>query len=689
MDFIDRLIQKQQQQASTMPAETGIPGVPSPKVALLNYFFPGYSVFTSAVNTYVGADLNAYMPLLIGAIIVSVVWGYVGDMLWNVVNDHLRSSVTIRTDDEIYNMVMLWLSRQGFSHNSRNFVANTNVNSRNRYVLCNSSDSDSESDDDDDDENNAQVNPFTGASSPQKQALHYTPSHGTHYFWYRMQPLMFERIRNPDQNIIASSSETEELRISCYGRNPRILKELLLEARQLHMKRDDRKTIIFRANLVGNYWERCMSRLNRPFSTVILDEGVKQKLINDAGDYLNPATRRWYANRGIPYRRGYLLHGPPGTGKSSLSLALAGYFRMRIFIVSLSNASATEDNLTTLFYDLPTRCVVLLEDIDSAGLTHTREENPNPSTNPKTTTDDSDKKGSTPSTTSSGRVSLSGLLNILDGVASQEGRILIMTTNHVEKLDKALIRPGRIDMTIPFGHADSSMAAAIFRAIYAPYENETTLSRADEKATDLAAVQARLAKKRALMSERVNEQASIFGDKIPPLEFSPAEIQGLLLRHKHDPEAAIQSVESWVLAMRKERQDKALKETERARREAEARKTKLDAKEQDEQKKKNEKKKKKEKKEKNEKKEKKEEEDDGKTQKEHEEQTESNGQTDNKEQADKKEQKDDKEQNENIPPSQESRKKNDELATQDTTTELDVKTTSPKKTASDSGYETP
>ena len=64
-----------------------------------------------------------------------------------------------------------------------------------------------------------------------------------------------------------------------------------------------------------------------------------------------------------------------------------------------------------------------------------------------------------------GRLSLSGLLNILDGVASQEGRVLIMTTNHIEKLDKALIRPGRVDMSVRFGLADEGMSAAISRVV--------------------------------------------------------------------------------------------------------------------------------------------------------------------------------------------------------------------------------
>jgi chaperone BCS1 len=76
----------------------------------------------------------------------------------------------------------------------------------------------------------------------------------------------------------------------------------------------------------------------RPISTVILGEKVKGELLNDIREFLNPGARRRYSTCGIPYRRGYLLYGPHGTGKSSLSLSIAGYFGLDIYILSIKES---------------------------------------------------------------------------------------------------------------------------------------------------------------------------------------------------------------------------------------------------------------------------------------------------------------------------------------------------------------
>lgn len=570
----------------------GLDGSQTPPLQLLEYFFPGFSILSGVLQRQFKIDLNVYIPLFLLSGCLLVAWGYLSNYFWAQIHRYFMSSVDIRVDDEIYNMLMSWVSQQSFARSARRFVVNTDLNSRSWYVFR----WDYWDDDDDDEKDDDDDSPRSGKG---KKSLAYTPTFGSHYFFYKRRLCIFRRDRGrAGKDFGLTLSQTEEITVSCYGRNPDILKDLLLEARAQFMKRDELKTIIYRGTTKPGstepIWQRAMTRENRPFSTVILNEKTKKDLIEDVTDYLNPKTRRWYANRGIPYRRGYLLHGPPGTGKSSLSLALAGFFKMRIYIVSLSSITSNEENLATLFAELPRRCVVLLEDIDTAGLTHTRDKDAYDDVGSKDERAESKKKlgliVKTPEIPSF-RLSLSGLLNILDGVASQEGRVLIMTTNHLEKLDKALIRPGRVDNIVKFGLADSGMIAAMFRAIFAPLEADTPPPRlqrtdtVDLKMMDPAEAVARAEAEKKKKMEREKTIAKIdklaleFAEKIPTDEFSPAELQGLLLKNKRDPEAAVAGAEAWVIATRKEKADKKTKD-------AEAKKNKEEQKKQEEQKRK-------------------------------------------------------------------------------------------------------
>ncbi|KAL1835754.1 hypothetical protein VTK73DRAFT_5424 [Phialemonium thermophilum] len=292
--------------SSTLPlAETG-----APQLVLLDFFFPGFSVVSGALQKYLHIDINLYLPIVLLCGVVVFLWGYVSNYAWDAVQNYLMSTVEIRVDDELYNYVMAWVAAQRFAQGARQFIANTNLNSRSRTLWRYTYDDD----DDDDDAGD-------GSGGKKEKTLAYTPSFGTHYFWYRGRLLVFRRSQTRDGGASLTVSEKEEISLCCFGRNPRILKELLHEARDRYVQQDERKTLIYRGTARSEYadpvWQRSMARDARPFSTVILDEAVKRDLVADVRDYLHPATRRWYANRGIPYRRGYLLYGPPGTGKST------------------------------------------------------------------------------------------------------------------------------------------------------------------------------------------------------------------------------------------------------------------------------------------------------------------------------------------------------------------------------------
>ena len=160
---------------------------------------------------------------------------------------------------------------------------------------------------------------------------------------------------------------------------------------------------------------------------------------------------------GIPFRRGYLLHGVPGSGKSSLIHAIAGELMLDIYVVSLSSSWISDSTLTTLMGRVPSRCILLLEDLDAAFTRSvSRDKNSTGSPDGSTNGDEGDTAVQTVPSSSASKsrrnkdqisdintLSLSGLLNALDGVAAAEGRILfayVISTIRVLNLTVSLAR---------------------------------------------------------------------------------------------------------------------------------------------------------------------------------------------------------------------------------------------------------
>ncbi|KAF4331636.1 BCS1 precursor [Fusarium beomiforme] len=432
------------------------------------------------------------------------------------------STVEIHAQDETYNYLMNWISRNNISQDNYRLQASATLNNS-AFNWPDEAENENNPDVDGDEEADPvarQINEMRSKSATSlynAKPLYWTPAFGTHFFRYENRMLAFTRSLE-GSNYTSTPRQPEKLSISCLGRDATVLKRLLYNARIDFCEKQKGKTGIFRATKLYSEdemsWTRCMSKATRPMSTIALDEHLKQNLVKDLRRYLDRQTKHWYATRGIPYRRGYLFSGPPGTGKTSLTLAAAGLMGLDIYMVNLNSPRINEDSLASLFQKLPYTCMVLLEDIDATGLAQRRGAD----------TATMGAKGRKKKDAE--RLSLSGLLNIIDGAAAQEGRVLVMTSNHTENIDPALIRPGRIDFTISFQLATSEAAETLFIQMF---DAPDVIHESEKKAV-----------------KSLQDQAREFRDKIPNLALSPAAIQGFLLTHQEDPEGALAAVDEWV-----------------------------------------------------------------------------------------------------------------------------------------------
>ncbi|KAJ8474450.1 hypothetical protein ONZ51_g7219 [Trametes cubensis] len=402
----------------------------------------------------------------------------------------------------------------------------------------------------------------------------------TYSLWYKGR---YMSVRREKQNEGSYMRPKQVLVVRMLSRDPQLLRDLLMEARREY--KEARKDVIDVYVAEGSdHWKHVAKQDKRPMRSVILDSGVFELVLDDAQDFLR--SRQWYADRGIPFRRGYLLYGAPGAGKTSMIHSIAGELGLNIYILSLTAMALDDNGLKSLIGHLPEACIVLIEDIDAAFHRGMKRNISDPEQQARLlAAQEGQQDGGAPPP---GRRR--------EG-AGHEGRILFATTNDYSALDPALLRPGRLDLHIEFHLASEYQARELFRRFYTaadgPGSSETkdvdekggngavctssstsNVSAGADKEAEKGGPQAGnsmpavpsealnglpesvhsvyvgMSRKTAnlprLTVDEVEELAERFAAAIPPRTFSMATLQGYLMAYKVRPLEAIADAPGWV-----------------------------------------------------------------------------------------------------------------------------------------------
>ncbi|CAN6203296.1 unnamed protein product [Urochloa humidicola] len=210
-------------------------------------------------------------------------------------------------------------------------------------------------------------------------------------------------------------------------------------------------------------WSHVVFEHPKTFATLAMDPARKKEIMDDLDAF--SGARDYYARVGKAWKRGYLLYGPPGTGKSTMIAAMANHLDYDVYDIELTSVRTNTD-LRRLFIETTSKSIIVIEDIDcSLDLTGKRKKKKKKSAAEEAdgaNSKDGDKKDAAAAAASKAaaeeksgtKVTLSGVLNFIDGLWSACGgeRIIVFTTNHVEKLDPALIRRGRMDKHIEMSY---------------------------------------------------------------------------------------------------------------------------------------------------------------------------------------------------------------------------------------------
>ncbi|KAF8947128.1 hypothetical protein BGZ52_008160, partial [Haplosporangium bisporale] len=423
-------------------------------------------------------------------------------------------SIVVQEGDQLYNWLSDWISERPLTKSVRHLAAMT---------VWPENDEDLDYFDDGEEE---------------RPKLVYAPGSGTHVLYHMGYKVSVSR-DTPERAVSDEDGEQnrilkkQSITISTVGWDMSLLKMIIQDAMDKSYKKKAGKTTIYSTQPFDSYWSNSETRTPRAFHSVILAKGLKEELLSDITMFRKSA--RWYQDRGIPYRRGYLLHGPPGTGKTSFIVALAGHLRMNVCIVNLGISGFNDKQLNQLLNSAPRNSILLMEDVDAALIKRKAGK---------------DQEGEN-------NVTLSGILNSLDGITAQEGSVVFMTTNHIRKLAPALIRPGRCDRKLLFDYADEHQIRGMCLKflLSRSASGQLTQDRLPNGETPSDEVDPEEQARMDAYDAHVHEVAEQVCQKITHKDaVTTAQLQAFFMLHRESPDTIVDAIPDFLEELARERE---------------------------------------------------------------------------------------------------------------------------------------
>lgn len=272
-----------------------------------------------------------------------------------------------------------------------------------------------------------------------RESASLTLGYGKHIIWLRARPVVVELSFNETTN---GELDKEMLTLRTIGRNRTLLEKIVRDGTAIC-----EDSVFTRIYEFSNDWGLCRRVRARSFDQVFLPKKDKDLLLTAIDNF--KSSEKWHLDNGIPWQLGILLYGPPGTGKTTIVRAIADHLKSPIYYMSASRMHRLRDSMASL----PDGAIIVVEDIDSSGLTRTRAKSPS-------------KEGPRDMLEEMNQISLAEVLNSIDGFFSSHGRIFIATTNDPASLDPALTRPGRIDIKLEVGYVTNEVLIEFVNKFY-------------------------------------------------------------------------------------------------------------------------------------------------------------------------------------------------------------------------------